>query len=192
MNRNPFKTIDFKSFLKSEKGVKILVVVGIIGIALIVFSDLLFQKDEKAASSAQTISDGISSGAYAENLEKKLSGILSNIEGAGKVEVMITLVNGTENIYAYEEEKSSESEKETDENSQKESRQSETKQEVVLIESGSTKSPLIKTQMEPVIKGVIVSCQGASRASVKEMVINAVTTALDIPVTKVCVVTYAD
>ena len=43
-------------------------------------------------------------------------------------------------------------------------------------------------EVEPVVKGVIIVCQGGNNPTVQQNIINAVTTALDISSARVCVV----
>ena len=48
------------------------------------------------------------------------------------------------------------------------------------------------TEVQPVVKGVVVVCDGGDDPVVQQRVIDAVTTALDITSVRVCVVKAAD
>lgn len=78
-----------KGFIKKFKGIKnlqIIVVIFIIAVALIIYSTVTAAK---SADSTQTV------GSVMTSDEQRLSAILSNIDGAGKVEAMITSADGT-------------------------------------------------------------------------------------------------
>lgn len=56
---------------------------------------------------AETPSENIQTEySYAEDLEKRLTNIVSSISGAGKTKVMVTLENGVESVYAADEKQS--------------------------------------------------------------------------------------
>ena len=88
-----------KSFLEGVKNRKVweygLVIVLVI--AVFVFVLTTFSDSESRETSAD---DPIAT--YVSDLEKKLSSVLSAVEGAGKVEVIITVEAGMETVYAYE------------------------------------------------------------------------------------------
>ena len=120
-----------------------------------------------------------------EHLEEKLSALIAEIEGVGRVRVMITLENSGETIYVQEEKRVVDRQAgESGAFIQKES--SELK--YVMIENGSgRRQALVETQREPKIQGVVVVCEGANDVNVQLRVTNVVTTALHIPSTRVCV-----
>lgn len=105
---------------------------------------------------------------YQEELERRLQEIISEIQGVGKVTVMVTISGSEENIYA---EDISESEQKTD-------------RETVIVGS---KEALLRATKNPEVKGVLVVCTGGDRPQVQEKVVNAVSTVLDIPTNKVFV-----
>lgn len=76
-------------FFKKLKGIKnlqIIVVIFIIAVALIIYSTVTTAKDAKSADT------GVSSVMTSD--EQRLSAILGNLAGAGKVETMITQSDG--------------------------------------------------------------------------------------------------
>lgn len=105
---------------------------------------------------------------YAAELEDKLRLIVSEIDGVGKVSVMVTVSGSEEKIYA---ENISESDGRSD-------------TETVIIGS---KEALLKEIRRPEVTGVLIVCSGGDRAQVKEKVVNAVSTVLNIPTSKVYV-----
>ena len=105
---------------------------------------------------------------YQEELEQRLQEIISEIQGVGKVTVMVTISGSEENLYA---EDISESEQKTD-------------RETVIVGS---KEALLRATKNPEVKGVLVVCSGGDRPQIQEKVVNAVSTVLDIPTSKVFV-----
>ena len=57
-------------------------------------------------------------------------------------------------------------------------------------ENGTGKSGLLVTEIQPVIRGVVVTCEGAADETVAALVGQAVCTALDITEKRVCVIPY--
>ena len=64
---------------------------------------------------------------------------------------------------------------------------------VILVQgSNGTREALLKTTIEPKVKGVVIVCQGGENIEVEKRVIDAVTTALDISSSKICVAKLSD
>lgn len=104
--------------------------------------------------------------------EAQLSRILSGIDGAGKVSVMVTYYGTAEKDIAYE----------TKTNSSDGTKSSEDKKAVM-----SDGTPMVVKETYPKVKGVIVTAQGADNAAVKRKLTEAVTAALDVPEYRVCI-----
>lgn len=73
--------------LKEIKNVRIIAAVFIIAVALLIYSTVTTAKQKKADVTS-------SAGVVMTSDEQRLSAILSNVAGAGKVEAMITSVDG--------------------------------------------------------------------------------------------------
>ena len=101
--------------------------------------------------------------------EEQLEAILSNISGAGKVEVMITYYGGSEQSIAYEIK------------SENEEKSSEVDKRAVM--SGS--NPVIVQELYPEVKGVIVVAQGAGNIEVKRALTEAVAAAMGVGTARV-------
>lgn len=95
---------------------------------------------------------------------------LSDIEGAGAVTVEIKWQGITEKEYAYNLE---ESERESDTDTEKSSRK-----EMVLLD-GET-SPVLVNETLPPIEGVLIIAEGAYDPDIRETLLNATATFLDI------------
>ena len=95
------KSSAFFSFLKSEKGGKIILAVGILAILCIFLSGYFSGGDGEKSSQAQPGEAQIlSADEYAAKLENKLTDIVGSIAGAGDCKVMVTLENGIQYDYA--------------------------------------------------------------------------------------------
>ncbi len=121
-------------------------------------------------------SDNINARSYdAYSDEERLRGILSKIDGVGEVSVMITYYGTTSYEVAFEQKQdSSKSEKETT-----------TRREDSVITSGG--APMVKGEVYPKAKGVVIIAEGASDARVKKSITDAACAALELASCKVCV-----
>ena len=74
---------------------------------------------------------------------------------------------------------------ETDENS--DSKSDKYKNEVIIVDSDGEETALVKKIIEPKVKGVIIVCSGGGNIEIKEKVIKAVSSALNISTNSICV-----
>lgn len=97
------------------------------------------------------------------SLEESLARILGLIDGAGKVEVLLTSASGEETIY------------QTDEDLSSGERSADQRKDTVLITgTGRVETGLVKQINPPVYRGAIVVCQGAGDPQVRLAVVEAV------------------
>lgn len=96
-------------------------------------------------------------------VEAELSELLSQVEGAGRTKVMLSLEYGTENSYQMDIQESKQENSST--------RESET---VFYQTDNSQHIPVVTRTKYPVYKGAVIVCEGADRASVKLAVVQAV------------------
>lgn len=93
------------------------------------------------------------------DLESRLEAILSQIEGAGQVRVLLTEDAGREHLY------------QTDSEVRTDGRSDDT----VLVEDASdSESGLIRQTLEPKYRGAVILCQGADSPGVKLAIVDAV------------------
>ncbi|MBR5809740.1 MAG: hypothetical protein IKY39_06570 [Clostridia bacterium] len=107
--------------------------------------------------------------------EARLEGILSKIDGAGEVSVMITYYGTATYDVAYEKKES---------HSERAEEISKSEENSVITKGGE---PLVKGTVYPKAKGVIIIADGAGRIEVKKALTDAATAALDVASHKVCV-----
>lgn len=120
------------------------------------------QKKTKKKSVSQTTeqSKKIEKDAYISSLENKLEQTIAGMEGAGNVNVMITLKDNGEKIL--DKNQPYESEKETSSEEQKISEQTrmQSEQQTVLVEQEGNTEPIVVKERYPEIEGVVVVCEG--------------------------------
>ena len=164
-------------------GYNVFVFLGLIGVFLIFISDGNTSEDQE-----KVYKNNISSKEYIKELESNLEAILSSVEGAGELKLMITLESGEETVYAWQEKTKQDEESLNKDNTQQISQNNTYENQPVIIEYGQNKQALVKKILQPVIKGVVVVCQGADNVSVVSDITDAVSVALDIPTNRVCVI----
>lgn len=165
-----------KDFLHG-KGLKIIVIIGIIGMALILISEIL-PKDKKAESEKSSAYSADTED-FQKETERQLEEILTSIKGVGKARVMVTVKGTEEYVYAEEEKNSLNTEKEH------QNRQWENK--FLVIDNGGEKEALLKKIVNPQINGVVIVCEGGDNARVCESIYKTVSTVLGIPTNRIYV-----
>lgn len=122
----------------------------------------------------------VNSQKYIEQTEKELEVILEKINGAGKVEVMLTLESSYENVFA-KGYSTKEDKGETDE-------KKEFQEEYIIIKNGSSNEECLVVKVyEPAIKGVAVVAQGADNIKVKNAITQTVCALFNISSARVSV-----
>lgn len=156
---------NLNEFLKKYVNNKSVYIIIIIGIVFMFLPELGTQRksDKKAPSY----------GAYSD--EERLCGILSRIDGAGEVSVMITYYGTSSYDVAFEQKQNTAS-------SDKETAQS-TENSVILSDG----TPLVKGEVYPKAKGVVIVAEGAGGIQVRKAITDAACAALDIAPYRVCV-----
>ena len=97
------------------------------------------------------------------SLEQRLETLLSAIDGAGQVQVLLTVDAGQETLY------------QTDSRIQTDPDRSDRSDDTVLVEDGSrVESGLVRQVLEPTYRGAVILCQGADSPSVRLAVVEAV------------------
>ena len=171
-------------FFRAKKGAA-LFCLGIAGIVLVAASTFL--PDDKSNPTVGATEQDAQ--AYIAKIEERLTSLVSNIDGVGKCEVMVTAENGVEYVYAVEETQNvNQTNSFSGDAVQKQTQQQNIEQKYIVVDTGGgRKQALLKTQKQPTVQGVVVVCEGAASTVVQQRITEAVTTALGIPYTKVCV-----
>ena len=154
--------------LKTDKKLLVIVVLCALGVILLVISEL-FPEAPKSENNEMKNIEEVSFDTYEKTLESRLKTLLESINGAGKVQVMITVESGDEKVYATETNKSDSNEE----------------RKYVLIDTEDADDGLLLKISQPEIRGVAVVCQGADSPKVKQEITGAVTSVLGISANRV-------
>ncbi|NLX62880.1 MAG: sporulation stage III protein AG [Tissierellia bacterium] len=175
----------FNEYLKKTNNnqfIRNILIVFIIGIMILIFADIMNTgKNKRVDINENKNEESVYSvpSDYSTYLERKLEDILSQLKGVGEVKVMITLEETTEIVPAFNTTKNNETTKETD--SQGGTREIIREDMTIQLVTGEEGSPIVLKEIKPTIKGVIVIAEGAEDLHVKEILYEAVKTALGIP-----------
>ncbi|MDD3394084.1 MAG: hypothetical protein EOM28_03505 [Clostridia bacterium] len=156
----------------------------LIGVLLLVLGKTFFPTEEKAEEINTEQKTAAVQNLSEQGMEGRMAEILSKIQGAGQVDVMLTFRISTESVLAQEEkteESRSQENGKTNENLQKETT-------VVMTEDGNGKtSPVILTEHSPQVEGVVIVAEGGDNAVVCNALSNAAQALLDVPAHKIAI-----
>lgn len=152
-------------------------------IVIIVMNVLNDENKESLKETSQvTAVNKILSEEKEQSLEDKLESILSYIDGAGKVEVLITYQTGTKQIPMYNVKQNTTVTQEADKSGgTRKTEETNQEQTIIFEENGNEKNPVITQMINPEIVGILVVAEGAGNLQVKENLMKAVEAALNIP-----------
>lgn len=175
------KKPSLKSVFSGNNLKNLIIFAGILGIALIFLSSFMGKKSEEPetpVTETKTTAED-----YAKKLEEDLEKIISDISGAGKTNILITIDREIETVY--------QTDIDTTTKADGESSQYSNKSSTVLIRGkNSTEEPIKVTEIMPKIKGVLVVCEGADSSVVKQNIIESVRTVLGVASSRVSVQKY--
>ena len=149
-----------------NRGMSLASIFSILAMLLILLSELFPQNT--AAGSTKNTKSAQSSTEYQAQLENRLEHLISQMSGAGKTTVMVTLETGEEAIYALDTQ----------------SGEMQSQQTHVLLEDGSA---LTETVCLPQVCGVAVLCEGGGDIRVAARITELVSALLDLPSNRICV-----
>lgn len=177
-----------KFFLKENKKATGQIVIAFLFGILLLFGSSHFLTPKEAENSKEQ--NATSTTAQTEmtkepirtehTLEQQMERVLSQIEGAGQVKVMLTYRTTKENVW--EKEEISEQIKKGEEQSNR------LEQKVVLAEdSKGIQSPLMVTEYAPQVEGVVIVAQGGDNPAVSQALNSAAQALLEVPAHKIAV-----
>ena len=155
--------------IKNIKHIEIIVVVIFCAVLLLIYSTS-FSKTENVTISTLTTEE------YADYLENKLTSVLGHIQGAGKVNVMITLACGIEYVYATNMEEVTTS----SQNSGTTTTKTTKNEDLILVSVSGKSTPIVIKQNLPKVSGVIIVASGAKNINTRLELQKAVEALLDV------------
>ena len=163
----------------NKKNIKIIVAVVIMLVAVILYIGISLDSKNVSSESSSDTTGYISTLEYCEKLEGKLEDIISQIDGAGNVKVMISVDGSPELLYV--------SDTDTKTSTTTSGTTTTTSSSPIIIGNSGNSSGIIMTEKLPNVKGVIVVSSGAGDTKIKLNILNAITTLLDISVDKITI-----
>jgi len=177
---------------KSKKLVYNVILLFSVGIALLVMGRVAFPKPpDNAAQPPPTLpmteivtADDIS---YEERLEARLADILSCVENAGHVRVLLKLSHGKELVVAEDVriEQSDMQEADHEGGTRSDTRLTTDGQTVLIRQANGGDAPLVLKEMEPRVEGALIIAEGGDDVFVKDALIRATYTVLGVEPHKV-------
>ena len=111
---------------------------------------------------------------YEERLEERLEDILSQVEGAGTVRVMLTLKHSGEKILQEDTSRTEKQVEETDSSGGVRSQQENSYDSNTFLAGGSSGAPYVIQEQVPEVEGILVLADGADSAAVQSQLMEAV------------------
>lgn len=179
-----FKSLADLSFVKKLKSIKHIevIIVSIFAIVLLLIcfggnnifgflkSSSTNQTTDSSNSTSQTY---ISTSQYVESLEKRLKTVLSQIQGVGSLEVMVSVSSSVELNFA------------TDDTITTSGQNIEKESKIIFVEIDGEKKPIVISEKMPEISGIVVVSSGAKDTKVKLDIISAIQTLLKLDSSKI-------
>lgn len=128
-----------------------------------------------AGDSDESVTSTVPTAVEERSITEELCTILGQIQGVGKVSVMITEQTGAETVYQIDEDRTEGSDTLS------------IRRETVILSGNGTESGLIQTVTPPTYLGAIIVCQGADSPTVRLAVINAVSAVTGISTDRISV-----
>lgn len=163
--KNKLKNTIFNLF-KSKK-IVLLLILAIVGIFIITITS----GDKKDDTVKESIEE-LDPAQYAESIERQVEELCNRVDGVSGAYAVVTLKGGYQAIYAVDSQSGS----------------SASKNQTVVIGSGSNEQAILEGYRYPEIAGVGIVCHGGDSYEVKNKIISLVSSAFDLSANKIFVV----
>ena len=176
-----------KTEKNNKKSIENLVFFVVILIITIIAINIIWKEDknkkiknEKNISNISTIANNINenineTNISENNIEEKIESILSQIDGVGKVKVLITYSSTSMIIPLYNEDSEESLTEENDkEGGTRKITENKRKKDIIYQETTGEKKPITQSIISPKVEGAIVTAVGADNADIKAKIIQAV------------------
>ena len=185
---------------KPEKGMDktgwiLIILLGLLFLVIAMPADGGKKTEDKADNAPKDTGAGESGQRAADKnqIEERLELALSNIEGVGKVRVMITYKdNGTQVVEKDGNSRSSSTTEEDSSGGTRKATESERNETTVYNSTGGDGEPFIAKELTPAIEGILVVAEGGDKTSVKQNISNAVLALFPVEAHKIVVVKMND
>lgn len=168
-----------RTFFTSGKARTALIVCGIAGMALLVIPEFI---PEKVSTTQVLTADD-----FVRRTEEQLTALIASIDGAGECQVMVTLENGVEYVYATEQKSNTDRQEDVSDGDTRLTQRDDNESTAVLVDTDNGREGLLITEIQPTVRGVVVVCEGGDDEEVRARVSQAVTVALNVSSKRVCI-----
>lgn len=152
-----------------DKKYRWLILLGLAGILLVGLSEWLTMGTTKTPTAPTAAT--ISAAALETALEERITNLLNQVQGVGDCRVMVTLEQGVQQVYATDSSHSS----------------AGSSEQTLTVATDTGPVGLLLTEVQPMVKGVAVVCDGGSDPAVCEQVTELIATVFNISSRRVCV-----
>lgn len=166
-----------------------LLIGGLAGILLLVIA-IPAEKKADIGKEQQQVTEQVSDegmGDYAKQMERRLKQILGDMDGVGKVEVMITLKDEGEQLVEKDTSRNSQNTQEGSGETTRTNTQHQSQEETVYS-SGNNGEPFVAKEVAPCVEGVLVVAEGGGNSQVAKNISDAVLALFPVEVHKIKVV----
>jgi stage III sporulation protein AG len=177
---------------KDKAGLLKVIVALVLGVLLISFARFRLNTNSKTTEQEQqalneSASNGPTETDYTLVLEKRMETALSQIDGAGKVKVLLTLTQGKELVVAEDKTTNQDINEETDGAGGTRKTQSLIEEHTLVLytDENGVEVPLILREVSPVIEGAVIIAEGGENIFVKDALTRAAETVLGLTADKV-------
>ena len=145
-------------------------------------------KGEEAVTTPATDSGGTKADHYRRQLETELAQMLEEMEGVGKVKVMITLKDSGERVVEKDRSDSSTVSEETEQEALKRRETQLQSEETTVYADRETNEPFVSKENRPAVEGVLILAEGGDSTAVKQNISDAVLALFHVDAHKIKVV----
>ena len=148
--------MSFTEILKSNKKIGIILLFAAVGVILLILGTSGESTAKKETESELMLSE------YSKEVEEKIIELCSNVKGVSNVSVAVSFESGFEYVYARED-----------------------GGDVVIVGSGSSKSPIRVKEKMPVIGGIGIVCKGGGDPTVQKKLLDLISAAFGVSSSKI-------
>ena len=156
--------------LSGKKKSLLLIVIGVIGIAMIVFGSTQEKENKNLTEISEKNNETLE---YITQIENKIGNITEQITGSSHVRVIVSVASGSEFLYISNEEI-------------KENFSS--KEYVTMRTDDGADLPILLKEIYPEIVGISVACKGGDSPEVQAKLIRVISTTYGLSSNRICIV----
>ena len=156
--------------LSGKKKSLLLIVIGVIGIAMIVFGSTQEKENKNLTEISEKSNETLE---YITQIENKIGNITEQITGSNHVRVIVSVASGSEFLYI----------------SNEEIKENFTSKEYVTVRTDDGSDlPILLKEIYPEIVGVSVACKGGDSPDVQAKLIRVISTTYGLSSNRICIV----